>query len=71
MVAVLRDIKPEDLAQVKSLGLKLIPWTVNEKPDMARLIGLGVDGIISDYPNRLREAMAEKDMPLPPAVAAR
>jgi glycerophosphoryl diester phosphodiesterase len=66
-----RDIKPEDLAQVKSLGLKLIPWTVNAKSDMARLIGLGVDGIISDYPNRLRAVMAEKDMPLPPAVAAR
>jgi glycerophosphoryl diester phosphodiesterase len=44
---------------------------VNEKPDMTRLIGLGVDGIITDYPNRLRELMAGKDMPLPPAVAVR
>ncbi len=44
---------------------------MNEKSDMALLIALGVDGIISDYPNRLREAMAEKDLPLPPAVAAR
>jgi glycerophosphoryl diester phosphodiesterase len=66
-----RDIKPNDLAEVKSLGRKLIPWTVNEKPDMTRLIGLGVDGIITDYPNRLREVMAGKDMPLPPAVAVR
>ena len=66
-----RDIKPNDLAEKKSLGLKLIPWTVNEKPDMTRLIGLGVDGIITDYPNRLREVMAGKDMPLPPAVAVR
>ena len=38
---------------------------------MARLIALGVDGIITDYPNRLRELMAEKDMPLPPAVPGR
>jgi glycerophosphoryl diester phosphodiesterase len=66
-----RDIKPNDLAEVRSLGLKLIPWTVNEKSDMTRLIALGVDGIITDYPNRLRDVMAEKDMPLPPAVASR
>jgi glycerophosphoryl diester phosphodiesterase len=66
-----RDLTPEAMAEAKSLGVKIIPWTVNERSDMARLIGLGVDGIISDYPNRLREAMAEKDMPLPPAVAAR
>jgi glycerophosphoryl diester phosphodiesterase len=66
-----RNITPEMLAEAKLLGIKLIPWTVNEKSDMARLIALGVDGIITDYPNRLREVMAEKDMPLPPAVASR
>jgi glycerophosphoryl diester phosphodiesterase len=38
---------------------------------MARLIGVGVDGLISDYPNRLRAVMAEKGMPLPPTVPAR
>lgn len=32
--------------------MKLIPWTVNEISDMERLINLGVDGIISDYPDR-------------------
>jgi len=66
-----RDITPEALAETKSLGLKLIPWTVNEPADIARLIGAGVDGLISDYPNRLRAVMAEKGMPLPPAVPAR
>jgi glycerophosphoryl diester phosphodiesterase len=66
-----RNITPDALAEAKSLGLKVIPWTVNEPADMARLIGLGVDGIISDYPNRLRTVMAEKGMPLPPTVAAR
>lgn len=34
-------------------GMKLIPWTVNEPIDMKRLIKLGVDGIITDYPDRL------------------
>jgi glycerophosphoryl diester phosphodiesterase len=56
------------MAEAKSLGLKVIPWTVNERADMARLIALGVDGLITDYPDRLRALMAEKDMPLPPAV---
>jgi len=63
-----RDITPETLAESKSLGLKVIPWTVNEPAEMARLIGLRVDGIITDYPDRLRAVMTEKDMPLPPPV---
>jgi len=33
---------------------------------MERLIALGVDGIITDYPDRLRAVMAEKNIPLPP-----
>lgn len=33
--------------------MKLIPWTVNETWEMENLISLGVDGIISDYPDRL------------------
>ena len=35
------------------LGMKLIPWTVNDPADMQRMIDLGVDGIITDYPDRL------------------
>ena len=65
-----RNAKPDDVAAAKSLGLKVIPWTVNERADMARLIALGVDGIITDYPDRLRAVMAEKNMPLPPQVKA-
>lgn len=37
-------------------GMKLIPWTVNDVPAMRRLIRLGVDGIITDYPNRIQTA---------------
>jgi glycerophosphoryl diester phosphodiesterase len=32
-------------------GIQLIPWTVNEEEDMQRLLELGVDGIITDYPD--------------------
>lgn len=35
--------------------IRVIPWTVNEKEDMKRLKALGVDGIITDYPNRSAE----------------
>lgn len=34
-------------------GMKVIPWTVNETADMNRLVDLGVDGIITDYPDRI------------------
>ena len=63
-----RNAKPDDVAAAKALGLKVIPWTVNERADMERLIALGVNGIITDYPDRLRTVMAEKNMPLPPQV---
>ena len=36
-------------------NVKLIPWTVNKKKKMRKLIKLGVDGIITDYPNKLIE----------------
>jgi glycerophosphoryl diester phosphodiesterase len=32
-------------------GVKIIPWTVNEEKDAARLLKIGVDGIITDYPD--------------------
>jgi glycerophosphoryl diester phosphodiesterase len=50
-----------------SLGLKVIPWTVNDVDAMREQIGYGVDGIITDYPTLLRNVLAELGMPLPPA----
>jgi glycerophosphoryl diester phosphodiesterase len=50
-----------------SLGLKVIPWTVNDADAMREQIGHGVDGLITDYPTLLRGVMAELGMPLPPA----
>jgi glycerophosphoryl diester phosphodiesterase len=43
-------------AAARRLGLKIIPWTVNEPADIRRMLELRVDGIISDYPDRVREA---------------
>ncbi|AFS12628.1 MULTISPECIES: glycerophosphodiester phosphodiesterase [Mycobacterium] len=50
-----------------ALGLKVIPWTVDDIDAMRRQIGYGVDGIITDYPTALRGVLAELSMPLPPA----
>jgi glycerophosphoryl diester phosphodiesterase len=35
-------------------GLKVMPWGVNEPEEIRRLLDWGVDGLISDYPSRLR-----------------
>lgn len=52
------------IAKVHSEEMQIIPWTVNEFEDMVRLVSLGVDGIISDYPNlfpKLRDHKIKAD----------
>jgi glycerophosphoryl diester phosphodiesterase len=60
-----RDVSPARLEEARALGLKVLPWTVNERADMERLIGLGVSGLITDYPDRLRAVMAGRGLALP------
>lgn len=48
-------------------GLRVIPWTVNDADAMRQQIAAGVDGLITDYPSRLRAVLAELGMPLPPS----
>lgn len=55
-----RELDREQLEAAKALGLQVIVWTVNEAPDMHRMIDLGVDGIITDYPDRLREVARQR-----------
>ncbi len=51
------DLDPVTLAAARALGLKVIPWTVNEPADIARVLAKNVDGMISDYPERVRQAL--------------
>lgn len=44
-------VTPKLVNECKSRNVKLIPWTVNNPSDIHRLTKMGVDGIISDYPN--------------------
>jgi glycerophosphoryl diester phosphodiesterase len=55
------------IERAHALGLKVIPWTVDDADVMRLQIAAGADGIITDYPTRLRKVMAELGMPLPQA----
>lgn len=63
------DLNQQLLQRARALELRVIPWTVNEVQDMARLIDWGVDGLITDYPDRLRTVMQRRGMGTPPQVA--
>jgi glycerophosphoryl diester phosphodiesterase len=60
-----RNAARDRIAEAKALGLAVIPWTVNDPADMRALIDAGVDGLITDYPDRARAVMAERGLPLP------
>ncbi|MGW3545393.1 glycerophosphodiester phosphodiesterase family protein [Nocardia niigatensis] len=47
------------------MGIKVIPWTVNDKATIGLVLDQGVDGIITDYPNRARDVLQERGYPLP------
>jgi len=53
------EITAAEVEEAHALGLKVAAWTVNEPADMRRMIELGVDAIISDYPDRLRRVAGE------------
>lgn len=55
-------ITPATVEYCKSNNMKLIPWTVNETSQMKNQIDLGVDGIITDYPDRLLSVLKELDI---------
>jgi glycerophosphoryl diester phosphodiesterase len=45
------DLSADLIQEAHGLGLAVLPWTVNRAEDMARLIGWGVDGLITDRPD--------------------
>ena len=60
-----RNLTPALVAEAHAQGLAVLPWTVNDPAEMQRLIDAGVDGIITDYPDRLRRVMTASGMALP------
>jgi glycerophosphoryl diester phosphodiesterase len=62
---------PALVAEAHDSGLSVVPWTVDDTATMASLMDAGVDGIITDYPDRLRALMAERGFELPRPVRKR
>jgi glycerophosphoryl diester phosphodiesterase len=60
-----RNVSAAEVDESHRLGLRVVPWTINDPADMARLIELGVDGLITDYPERARKVMADNGIALP------
>lgn len=54
------ELTSQLVAEAHALGLRVIPWTANHPDDMARLIGMRVDGLITDRPDVLRRVLEQK-----------
>ncbi|WP_372494219.1 MULTISPECIES: glycerophosphodiester phosphodiesterase family protein [Nocardia] len=55
----------EYVRKAHAKGLKVVPWTLNDEATIAAQLDTGVDGIITDYPDRGRKALESKGLPLP------
>jgi glycerophosphoryl diester phosphodiesterase len=59
------DVTPALINESHSLGIPVVVWTVNKPADIARMIDMGVDGVISDHPDILRQIAGDKGIALP------
>jgi glycerophosphoryl diester phosphodiesterase len=59
------DLDAAKVKEAKALGLTVLAWTVNDPPQIARVLDLGVDGIVSDRPDLVRREMQRRGMTLP------
>lgn len=44
----------ENTAKIKQTGIQVFPWTINEPEDIQKIKNFGVNGIITDFPERIR-----------------
>ena len=59
------DLDAAKVKEAQSLGLQVLAWTVNSPAEIARALDLGVDGVVSDRPDRVREEMQRRGLALP------
>ncbi|MDR3590996.1 MAG: glycerophosphodiester phosphodiesterase [Negativicutes bacterium] len=55
-----KELSPQLVDEAHALGMKVVPWTVNNLKDMNMLIDMGVDGLISDKPWILRDTLIKR-----------
>jgi len=60
-----QEVDADAIKLAHELGLRVNVWTVNETDRMRELIAMGVDGIITDYPDRLRQVAIDLGLPVP------
>ena len=58
-----RKLNLYGISQVRESGRSVNVWTCNNQDDMKQLIAAGVTGLISDFPNRVRDVLQESDVP--------
>lgn len=58
------EISKQDVDEAHSLGMKVVPWTVNNEKDMNMLLDMGVDDIISDKPWLLKQVLEKRNIKL-------
>jgi glycerophosphoryl diester phosphodiesterase len=59
------DLDAAKVKEAQALGIQVLAWTVNQPRDIVRMLDLGVDGIVSDRPDLVREEMQRRGMALP------
>jgi glycerophosphoryl diester phosphodiesterase len=62
------DLDAAKVKEAQALGLTVLAWTVNEPARIAQVMDMGVDGIVTDRPDLLRQEMQRRGMPLPAAT---
>jgi len=59
------SVNPKLVREAHAAGMRVLPWTVNRRWTMHALVDLGVDGIVTDRPGRLRDVLAVRGYELP------
>lgn len=54
------DLSADQVREAQALGLKVLTWTVNDAPTMHRMIGMGIDGLVTDRPDIAQAVLRER-----------
>jgi glycerophosphoryl diester phosphodiesterase len=66
-----RDLDARRVGEAHALGLRVVPWTVNDTADMERMLSFSVDGMTTDRPDVLRAVLERRSFAVPPSVRER